>query len=286
MFNNYKSFLYLFDLLGIVPQLRVLNYENYKTIFSSFLSIIILLISIAFSIYSFVIYLKFENPNVIYSKDNDKTTNRTILIKDTLLMFSLIDSSFKTINASNALFEGVHVTIDYNGNTFPIPLDIEICQLGKNIDMKYENLINDIEKTGYYIKNFYCINKKFGNLSLFYTPNYGFSSLYIYPIISNNTEYPPESIQSLIVTESDIIDHNNKGNPIGQNYNYQITTSFSSTYYTKINYYFQYIKYESDEGIIFKDLKILNAQSFSNIDYSQYLRNDFFLKIVLMNQQK
>ena len=98
MFNNYKSFLYLFDLLGIVPQLRVLNYENYKTIFSSFLSIIILLISIAFSIYSFVIYLKFENPNVIYSKDNDKTTNRTILIKDTLLMFSLIDSSFKTIN--------------------------------------------------------------------------------------------------------------------------------------------------------------------------------------------
>ena len=173
------------------------------------------------------------------------------------------------------MFEGVHVTIDYNGNTFPIPLDIEICELGKNIIMKYENLINDIEKTGYYIKNFYCINKKFGNLSLFYTPNYGFSSLYIYPIISNNTEYPPESIQSLIVTESDIIDHNNKGNPIGQNYNYQITTSFSSTYYTKINYYFQYIKYESDEGIIFKDLKILNAQSFSNIDYSQYLRNDF-----------
>ena len=231
------------------------------------------MVSIAFSIYSFVIYLKFENPNIIYSKDNDKTTNRTIHLKDTLLMFSLIDSSFKTINESNAYFKAVYVIIDYNLKAFPIQLNIEKCEIGKNIDIKYKNLINDIEQKGYYINNFYCINKIFGNLSLFYTPNYGYSSLYIYPIISNNTEYYPENIQSIILTESDIIDHNNKSNPFSQNYNYQITSSFSSNYYTKINYFFQYIKYESDEGIIFKNVKTLNSQSFSNIDYSKYVKN-------------
>ena len=96
---NYKEILFTFDLLGKKPQLRIFNYNSYKTLFSSLTSIIILLICIAFSIYSIVIYSKFENPSVTYSKDNDKITPRTILIKDTLLMFKFVETS--SINVNN-----------------------------------------------------------------------------------------------------------------------------------------------------------------------------------------
>ena len=98
MEEGYKKYLYIFDLLGKPPQLRIFNHEKYKSSLTSILSIILFAFSIVFTIYSLIDFFKYKNPNVIYSKDNDKTTNRTILIKDTLLMFSLIDSSFKTIN--------------------------------------------------------------------------------------------------------------------------------------------------------------------------------------------
>ena len=36
MFNNNKSFLYTFDLLGITPQMRIFNTNSYKSIISSY----------------------------------------------------------------------------------------------------------------------------------------------------------------------------------------------------------------------------------------------------------
>ena len=87
MIESLKSFIYLFDLIGKTPQLLIFNSYRNKSILSSFISLIIMLISKGFSIYAILEYLKYKNPNIAYSKDNDGETNRIILKRDFLLMF-------------------------------------------------------------------------------------------------------------------------------------------------------------------------------------------------------
>ena len=78
MYGGLKSFMFLFDLIGKSPQLLIFsNYRN-KSILSSFFSLVIILVSVAFSIFSILEYLKYKNPNITYSKDNDGETNRNI----------------------------------------------------------------------------------------------------------------------------------------------------------------------------------------------------------------
>ena len=99
MIKKYKSFLFLFDLIGPRPQLLIFNDTRYKSTFFSLLSIFIFLFSIFFSLFSLKEYLKFDNPTIGYYKDNDETTIRNFKIKDKLLLFQLITSStFNYIN--------------------------------------------------------------------------------------------------------------------------------------------------------------------------------------------
>ena len=51
------------------------------------------------------------------------------------------------------------------------------------------------------------------------------------------------------MTETDLLDHKNKESPIKQNFDHHYTPSFSSNEYTKIDYNFQCIEYESDDGL-------------------------------------
>ena len=91
-----KKYLYIFDLLASNPQLRIFNYDRYKSIITSILSIILIFFSITFIVLSLIDFFKHKNPNVIYSKNNDDLTNRTILIKDSLLIFGLIENNHFT----------------------------------------------------------------------------------------------------------------------------------------------------------------------------------------------
>ena len=84
MCTNSKLFLCAFDFMGLIPQFRILKYDNYKSIFSTIISIIIILSSIAFSIYSIIDYIKFNNPSISYLKKYD---NNTIFLKDNLFKF-------------------------------------------------------------------------------------------------------------------------------------------------------------------------------------------------------
>ena len=58
-----KPIIYKCDFIGLTPQLRILDETRYKSIFSSILSIFIIIFSIAFVSYSFSEYIK-QNPNV------------------------------------------------------------------------------------------------------------------------------------------------------------------------------------------------------------------------------
>ena len=75
MIENIKSIMHLFDLIGKSPQLLIFQSNRYKSILSSLFSLIIILISIAFSIYSLLEYLKYMNPNTTFLKDNDEGRN-------------------------------------------------------------------------------------------------------------------------------------------------------------------------------------------------------------------
>ena len=280
MFKNCQSFLYRFDLIGINPQLLIFNNSRYKTIFSSIISIIIIIVSIIFGILSFSEYLKFENPIIVYSKDNDSKTKRVISIKDTLLMFQLIDTTnpFTIINKDIAYYSAEHSILFDNETYINTLLTVENCEIGKNIDLKYKKYFDEKNLFRRKIEDFYCINLNNLNKSLFYYPNIGYSYITLYIIFKNNSNYIPEKIQSLIVSESDLIDHNNKSNPISHNFDYHFTAAFSSVEYTKINYHFQFIKYESDNGLIYKKSKTLNGISFSDMTSFRNIQDDYDLK--------
>ena len=267
--NNFKSFLFLFDFVGTSPQLLIFNDKRYKSILSSLISLVIILASVGFAIFSVIEYLKYDSPIVGYSKDNDDKTNRNYFIKDLLLLFQLTDkidtASFNTINDSIASYEGSYTIMYNNGSILYIPFEIENFEFGKNVNLKYKNLANSNTTYGRKLEEFYCIGNKNENLSLFYQPNYGLSFITLTVILKNNSIYNPENIQSIFISQNDFIDHNNKSNPIRESYIFQFTTSYSSSFYTTINYKFQYINYESDEGLFYKKSRFLNGISFSDM---------------------
>ena len=266
MIESLKSFLYLFDLIGKSPQLLIFNNYRNISILSSLISLIIILISIAFSIYSILEYLKYINPNITYSRDNDEETNRNIYKRDFLLMFQLIDTTtYKTLNNSIGYYVAEYIIVYNNGTNIYIPLDIETCEIGKNIDKKYQNFVNDKSNYGRKIDEFKCISSNYENISLFYDPKAGFSAINLYIVFQNNTNYTPEKIQSLLITENNIINHFNRKDPINKGYMFQLTSAYSSMEYTKVNFNFQYLKYESDEGFFFQASRILYGMSFSDI---------------------
>ena len=276
MVNKCQSIFYFFDLFGTSPELYIFNNNRYKTIFSSILSIITIIFSIFFAFYSLIIFFKYDSPIISYSKGNDKKTKREFFLKDSFLMFELIDStSVESINNSTAYFESDYRIIYENGTYEEGNVEVERCELGKNIDIKYKDFIEDKSNFGRPLEEFYCFGSNNRNISLFYYPDIGYNLIRLHIIFKNNTEYIPEKVQTLIVSEINLIDHNNKNNPISNSFEYHPTPSFSSFQYTTVNYDFQYIKYETDDGYFFKNSKILNGISFSNMNYFNALRDDY-----------
>ena len=130
-------------------------------------------------------YLKYQSPIVAFSKDSDLNTKREIILKDILLMFQIVDSStLNYINGSVAYLNAMYIQISDNGDILGIPLELERCELGKNLNMKFEDIINDKYKFNRTIDNFYCINPK-DNISIFYYPNIAYSFIELNIIIKN-----------------------------------------------------------------------------------------------------
>ena len=278
MVNKCQSFLYFFDLVGTSPELYVFNNTRYKTILSSILSIIIILFSVFFTLYSLIDFFKYESPIISYSKGNDKKTKREFFLKDSFLMFQLIDStSFGSINNSIAYFESDYRIVYENGTFEAGNIQVERCELGRNLDIKYKDYIGGKSNFGRPIEEFYCFGSNNKNISLFYYPDKIYNLVSLHIIFKNNTKYFPEKIQALIISEINLIDHNNKNNPISNSFEYHQTPSFSSFQYTTIYYNFQYIKYDSDYGLFFKNSKILNKITFSDMNYIYSLRDDYNL---------
>ena len=278
MINKCNSCLYTFDLMGPTPKLFIFKKDRYKSLISSFISNIIILFSIIFIILSLIQYFKYKNPTVIYSKSSDDITKRSVFINDTFLMFQLVDSSSaQVIDDSIAYFEGNYHAIYDDGHIDNGPLFIEKCEFDKNINIKYKELLKKRSNFGRPIETFYCISFTNKNISLFYNPTIGYNIINLLIFLKDNNYYIPEQIQALIISENNIIDHQNKDKPISEGFLYHVTSAFSSKEYTETNYIFQYIQYVSDNGFIFSNNKSYYGKSFLDMTFNRKLYNDYNL---------
>ena len=266
MYKKCRSILYSFDIIGSTPQLLIFNNSRYKSKFSSIISILVILFSFVYTIFSLIVYFKFDNPIVLYTKGNDNGTIRSFLAKDTFLLFQLMDiPSTKIINESIAYYKASYTNIYDNGIQEYGNINVEKCKIGKNINSKYKDFITEKANFGFPLESFYCISSKDENTNFFYQPNVGYSIINLYVIFKNNSIFTPDELQSIIVSENNFIDNNNKEKPISEGFTYQLTSSFSSSENTIISYNFQYLKYDSDDGLVFKNYKNFSGISFSDI---------------------
>ena len=276
---KFKTILFKLDFLGITPQLKILNNKSYKSIFSSLLSLLIIIFSIAFVIYSFIDFIN-QTPMIDFYKCNDFDTNRTISMSDSFIMFQILYKDNNDIVKNNISF----ISLYYSSEEYKfINLKVEPCKYGKNIDLKHQELFKNIEKKeGVSIGEFFCIN--LSGISLFQNPNNNnMKDNYIRLIIKKNekdTNTKNYAIQ--IVTENDIISHNNKENPIIPYYYYNIINFYNYSETLFIRYDFDYIKYESDTGFILGNSNIVNAIGFSSLSYSDYFysQNSSFSAVI------
>ena len=287
MANTFKSIIFNIDFLGIIPQLKIFNSNIYKSIFSSIFSIIVIIFSVGFGIYSFIEFIN-QNPMIDYYKTNDFITNKTIKISDSFIMFQIMALDLDYEYRANLSYESFYYSNDIDSS---ISLNVEPCQYGKNIDLKYQKLFENYEKREKEsINEYLCINFNNNNISFFHHPddynrNQSFIRLILFSNESNNNI---ESLYLKIITENDIIDHNNKENPIIPYYYYDEYNIYNISNGVSLKYDFQYIKYESDTGIFFKNANSINAIGFSGLSYSNNFnfRNHGILSIISFGVNK
>ena len=270
-----KSLLLKTDFIGFIPQLRILEETRYKSLFSSILSIIIIIFSVAFVFYSFVDYLN-QNPNVLYYKNNDLITNKTYTISNSLLMFQ---NSFLCL--SNNYSDESNLTItahDFNHIYFD-NIEYEPCELGKNLDMKYKDIVEEFESIeNEKISDYFCLNFNGKDFTLFNSQNMN-SELERHLQFELGSSCEKYILLFDLITQNDFIEHRNRINPLAPYYQKHRILTFSRPANLVINY--NYIKYETDDGYIFSNKKDINGIGISNTN--SYDKNDFINNILFID---
>ena len=259
MESKFDSILFKLDILGPEPKLNIYGDDKYKTKFSSICSIIVIAILIAFTIYSIVDFFEYKNPSIVYVKDNDNEVNRTVNVQDSM-MFAVLDVSENTvIDESKIYFDASYVKV-ISGNTEYLPLTVERCEFGKNINQNYKEKLSD-----YDVEHYYCIAENLNDYPLIYNSNEEIG-IYLTININKSSGYvPDDDLVMQFLNGNDIIDHNNDENPFLNIYYTLTITEIAIEKYNVFRYYFQYIKYDSDKGFIFDRTHSYNAKSYSNL---------------------
>ena len=265
-----KKILLNCDFIGFIPSFRILDETRYKSIFSSILSILIIIFSIIFVCYSFAEYVK-QNPKVEYYKNNDYSTNKTFLISDSLLMFQYFFICYSDFTI------GTRIIVSKTENTNKTNLTLEHCKLGKNINSKHKELIEKYEKIeNSKLDDLYCINFNNSNFSLYSHSSIAneYENILQIKFLARKkcTRY---LLRFRMVTENDFIDHNQRGNPINPYYQKNDLILYNEE--RSLVYNYQYIKYESDDGYFFNNKTSFNgigyygSNSFDRTDVTEYM---------------
>ena len=257
--ESIKNLILQCDLLGPTPSLTIFKDNRYKSLKSAIISIIGIIGIIAFSVYSIYDFFMFNNPSIIYFKDNTQAKKMTVNLNDILFMFRLNEDDSKIKFGGQLNYkDGKNKQIRF-----------EKCGLGKNIDNKHKELITKFENASEQNhRNYYCISKNDSNITIsndklegenyimiaIFGPNSSNSS----PSFSYNGKYISYVIQS------DSINHFDRNNPLKKDYvigNTEVLTD-SEIIYPDI--FLNYIEYETDNGVFFSNNKIYKGIEFSN----------------------
>ena len=117
------------------------------------------------------------------------------------------------------------------------------------MNLKYEAMLKgklsalsiDYRQKNKNIEYFFCIDGNNDNLSLFYYPNNGSSSINLDNLIKNNGTYTLGSVSIIMIYGNNLINHNEKRSPILEVILYQFIQDFSFNEETVINFHFQYL---------------------------------------------
>ena len=224
------------------------------------MSIIGIIAIIAFSVYSIYDFFMFNNPTIIYFKDNTLTKKMTINLNDILFMFRLNE------DISNVLGIELEGNLNYENGTEK-QIRFEKCELGKNIDRKHEELITKFDTTSEKNhSNYYCISKTNSNITIFNDKLEGEKYLMI-SIFTVDGPFASHSYNGKYISyviQSDSINHFDRNNPLKKDYvigNTEVLTD-SEIIYPVI--FLNYIEYETDNGAFFSNNKIYKGIEFSN----------------------
>ena len=121
---TFKSVLFKLDFLGIIPQLKIFNNKIYKSIFSSILSLLMIIFSVAFGIYSFIKFIN-QKPMIDYYKSNDFNSNKAIAISDSFIIFKIISRDYDNIEIKDISLESFYFSMETNEF---INLKVEPCE--------------------------------------------------------------------------------------------------------------------------------------------------------------
>ena len=246
MISKLKNLLLKIDLFGPTPSLMIFKDHNYKSLGGSMISIIGIILIIVYFIISLINYFKFENPAIIYLKANTQKNNITINLSDKLLMFQIFNIQHGIPHESSIqLFAYYNYTIKIK------KIRLEKCELGKNIDIKHKESIENLEFcTGLNYSDFYCINKEDSNITLISDEikDYNYLGIQVYALEGLNISSNSLVLKSVI--ENNLINHFNRSKPLKPNYNIGQSVNFekNSLIYKTID--INYIEYETDNGII------------------------------------
>jgi hypothetical protein len=261
MFKKNKNFIFAFDIYRISAEINTFNGDN-KTKGGLVVSFIFIALSILYILYVLINYFEYSSPSVIYFKENEQDTNRTIDMKDPFL-FGIFDNSDLTLlNESDFIFESLYIKYDPD-DIQVYPLNIEKCQYNKNIDIKYKDKLSN-----YIVEDLYCFADDLTNYPLYYSSKDEYSEILISIKINENITNTTEDFLLGIINSNNVVNHM-KTNPFSDIYYTSVYSDFSRTKYSIINYYFQYIKYESDRGIIIERIHTYNGKVFSSMDITR-----------------
>ena len=143
-------------------------------------------------------------------------------------------------------------------------LNIEPCQIGKNINIKFkDDLVKLFEKELERVDDYLCISSEHGNLPLFYNYEHflegqKFLEIGFYNYKELECDESDYIFNIELITENDLFDHDNKSNPIIPSI-YKYKNFFFPNTRVNIDYKLEFIRYETDNGYFFQNLKEFKA---------------------------
>lgn len=258
--NNKHQLFYKLDILSNPPYLRIFGNYNYKTTWSTYISILVIIFSAAFASYSSIYYAKFLEPNIYYWKNSAYEKNVSIKLNETLIMFRIYESNEDNFNKNEDLNIKAYM-YDYDFNTSyeykRYEVKLEKCSLGDNINYKFENIIRNykekhLDKS---IHDFYCISRKDSEkYSLSYNQFDGYSFLTLFLYSNNITLVEKQDYRIYLVLQNDFVNHTNKKHPININYIESYSSNFDDRIVETTIFNLDYIEYDSNDGLFFDTL--------------------------------